>query len=185
MGQTTVPTTTKPTPTPSPTARLNTVSTDPPWMCHACHMMVPDQSLQRCSQANCKAKRLQSDKGPPETKPLIGKEALKIITAADTGVTAEEDKKLKAEVDRLQKKHRGGQGERMGPHPGILGETFGRDKAQDDQPGARHSKGHEDCNGRQSPFATCTRGQVQRPRDQVHEGDRSYKKRMERHWKGQ
>ena len=71
-------------------------------MCHACHCLVPDQKAQRCTQGACRAKRLAVDKPTPEPKVLIGKEAMKIITAADSAETDEDDKKVKAEIERLK-----------------------------------------------------------------------------------
>ena len=47
--------------------------------------MVADQKLQRCPKPDCGQKRLQPEKPPEEPKVLIGKEAKKIIDAAETG----------------------------------------------------------------------------------------------------
>ena len=56
--------------------------TDPPWMCHKCHAVVPDLTLQKCPEDSCRMKRIMPEKNPEAPRPLIGKEARKIIESA-------------------------------------------------------------------------------------------------------
>ena len=94
---------------PSPPAKADPATpkkdgTDQPWMCHKCHAVVPDQALQKCPEEACRTKRIMPEKPPEAPRPLIGKEARKIIeSAAGVGENGPDADKKRAEMDSLIK----------------------------------------------------------------------------------